>query len=106
MSVITNMVLVVGISDKETVGQVNAWCALHDVREQQFAPLDESAAGGVKVFTGEVWAMAGNFFPWQELAAALGSFGWLDPDRVVLVVDHEHEERMAVFWPTDRVAGQ
>lgn len=106
MSVVVDMVLFLGAGDDEAeaVGRLNAWCAEHG-RGQQFANLPGSAAGGFKGFASEVWAMAGNYFPWQDLVAALASFEWYDPDSVVLLVnaseyDYDHT---LIFRPGERL---
>ena len=71
MSVITDMVIYSSLGNDEAMARVNAWCAERDTRrQQQFAPLDVDAAGGNKVFTGQVWSMSGNY----------PSFGWHHPD--------------------------
>lgn len=97
MSVITDVLLITNFDEHDAVEMLNAWCRDHDGRQQQFARLNEDAAGGNKVFTSEMWAMAGNHFPWRELAAALPSFGWRWPEEVVLVVNYEHDEETHVF---------
>lgn len=97
MSVITDMVLFTEGWDDEAVARLNAWCAENDSRGQQFQPLDVDAASGVKVFTSKVWAMAGNHFRHEELAAALPSFGWRYPHHTILIVNYEHDECARVY---------
>lgn len=83
----------------EAMARLNVWCAENDPRQQQFAELDENAAGGNKVFTPSVWAMSGNYFPHEKLAPILGSFGWRDPDGVVLIVRSEHGDLVRIYRP-------
>jgi hypothetical protein len=97
MSVVTDMVLITRFAEHPSVERLNAWCHTNDGRQQQFTRLDEDAAGGIKVFTSETWAMAGNHFPWSDLAAALPTFGWRWPKEVVLIVNYEHDEETHVF---------
>jgi len=89
MSLVTDMVLYTAGNEPDAMRRLNEWCTEADDRHQQFAQLDEEAAGGDKVFTGEVWAMAGNYFPHADLADALPGFGWRYPRRVVLIIDPE-----------------
>lgn len=77
--------------DDEAMAKLNAWCAEHDTdRQQRFERLDVDAAGGVKVFTCEVWAMAGNYFPYEGLVEVFPSFGWRYPEDAILIVDDAH----------------
>lgn len=93
MSLITDMLIFASSHETAAMERLNAWCVEHDPdREQRFERLDTDPAGGTKWFTGEVWAMAGNYFRWWELIEAFPSFDWLDPDSVVLIVDHESED--------------
>jgi hypothetical protein len=78
--------------DDEAMARLNAWCVEHDDREQQFERLDTDAAGGTKVFTSQVWAMAGNYFPAEQLEDAFGSFGWLYPYDAVLLINDVHSD--------------
>ena len=104
MSLITDMVLTTW-HDDEAVARLNAWCAEHDTqRQQQFAKLNTDAAGGLKVFTGDIWAMAGNYFPWWELTQVFGSFGWYNPEKAVLIVEPEGEDGVLIFRGTDPAA--
>lgn len=96
MSVITDLVIF-STHDEDAMDRVNAWCVEHDHRQHQFAKLDTDAAGGGKVFTDDVWAMAGNYFPHEDLVEALPSFGWRYPQNVVLIVDHEHDDEVRVY---------
>lgn len=96
MSVITDMVIF-STHDDDAMERVNAWCAEHDHRQQQFVRLDTDAAGGYKVFTDDVWAMSGNYFPHEDLVDALPSFGWRYPENVVLIVDYEHDDAVRVY---------
>lgn len=94
MSVITDMVLIVPMSSRqsEAVDRLNAWCLEHDKRQQVFRRLDQgdsSVAGGTKWFFTGVYAMAGNHFPWWDLKEAFtkGEFGfdkgsllWIEPE--------------------------
>lgn len=89
MSHLTDMVIIASPIDDEAMARLNAWCATEDPRGQQFERLNTDAAGGTKIFTGTVWAMCGNHFPFQRLAEALPTFGWNIPGGVVLVVDVE-----------------
>jgi len=97
MSSITYMVIFMGLYESEAMTRLNAWCAQNDPGVQQFEPLDTDAAGGRKVFTASVWAMAGNYFDWERLAEALPTFGWNWPNEVVLIVDDEHGNAVQVF---------
>ncbi len=91
MSSITDMVIFAGAMDDEAMARLNAWCAERDTeRGQQFRKLDVDAAGGVKVFTSDVWAMAGNYFPYEDLVEALPTFGWMYPEDIVLLVDDDN----------------
>jgi hypothetical protein len=104
MSNITSMVLITGPGEEDAVAELNAWCREHDADcHQEFRRLDPDAAGGMKVLTVDVWAMAGNYFPWTDLVNALGEFEWHWPEDVVLVVDHEPTNQHAVFRVGDRV---
>jgi hypothetical protein len=96
MSSITRMVIYAASSEDEAMARLNAWCAEHDSRGQQFGRLDEDTAGGYKVFTSQVWAMAGNYFAHEDLVEVFGSFGWRYPRRAVLIVDDEHTEHSQV----------
>lgn len=98
MSHITNMVICTGgLGDREAMERLNAWCAEHDHRQQQFGELDIDAAGGWKVFNGAVWAMAGNYFPARELADEFPKFGWRYPDDAVLIVYEPDGDGCAVY---------
>jgi len=98
MSSITDMVIFTEIGDEEAMARLNAWCVEHDTeRHQKFERLDAHPAGGWKVFTPQVWAMAGNYFPWWELAEALPTFGWLTPATVVLVCQYHGDGVARVF---------
>ncbi len=101
MSSITKMVIYIGFRDEAAMARLNAWCAEHDTdREQQFEKLNMDAAGGMKVFTGQVWAMAGNYFPAEDLVEAFGSFGWLCPDDAILIVDDANRDDVEVHRAT------
>jgi hypothetical protein len=83
-------VLIADEADGDAIDRLNAWCLVADAgREQRFGSLDTEAAGGTKVFTPKVLAMAGNYFRWRELAESLPSFGWRFPSAVALCVDAE-----------------
>lgn len=92
MSVITDMVLFTESHEDEAVARLNAWCSENDYSNQEFSRLDTDAAGGRKVFTSQVWAMAGNHFRHEQLIEVLPSFGWRYPHHVVLIVNYEHED--------------
>ncbi|WP_213002666.1 hypothetical protein [Winogradskya consettensis] len=103
MSRITDMVLYVGSDlEDEAIGRLNAWCAKNDQsRRQQFVELDTDLAGGTKFSARQVWAMTGNFFPYEDLVEALPSFGWRHPEDVVLVVDDDEDyDGVKVHRPT------
>lgn len=91
MSYITKMVIYTAYDDA-AMARLNKWCAEHDEREQQFERLDMDAAGGTKVFTSQVWAMAGNYFAAEALAEVFPTFGWLYPEVAVLIIDDEHSD--------------
>lgn len=98
MSVITDLLLVTSLDERDAVERVNAWCRDNDSRKQEFAPVGTDEAGGNKVFCAHVWAMAGNYFRHEALAEVLPSFGWRNPAGVVLLVDYEHNDgRMQVY---------
>lgn len=92
MSSITRMVIVAAFGEVEAMARLNAWCVEHDDREQQFERLDTDAAGGTKVFTSQVWAMAGNYFAAEQLEDVFGSFGWHYPYDAVLLISDKHSE--------------
>lgn len=102
MGRVTDMVLYVGSDlEEEGIRNLNAWCAEHDeVRHQKFAELDKDAAGGQKFSAAQVWAMVGHFFPFDELAEALPSFGWRHPGDVLLIVDDEETDGVQVYRPS------
>lgn len=95
MSSITRMAIYTSYDDA-AMARLNKWCAEHDERDQQFERLDMDAAGGTKVFTGQVWAMAGNYFAAEDLVDAFGSFGWLYPECAILIVDDAHRDACRV----------
>lgn len=98
MSSITEMVIVTAFGEEEAMARLNAWCVEHDTeRHQTFERLNTEAAGGFKVFTSNVWAMAGNYFPWFDLAKALPDFAWLSPEDVVLVVRYHGGDETSVI---------
>lgn len=97
MSTISQMVLFTLGWDDEAVARLNEWCAANDERGQQFQELNADAAGGTKVFTSKVWAMAGNYFRHEMLAEVLPSFGWRYPHHTVLIVNYEHDECSRVY---------
>lgn len=93
MSLITDMLIFTSFDEDAAMKRLNAWCVEHDPeRTQRFERLDTDAAGGTKWFTGNVWAMAGNYFRHELLVEAFPSFGWRDPECVVLIVDHEGDD--------------
>lgn len=90
MSVIVDLVVLHDGSEDKAMAQLNAWCAENDTaRQQQFERIGTDEAGGNKVFCSEVWAMAGNHFPHYLLSEAFPSFGWLRPEKALLVINHE-----------------
>ncbi len=89
MSVITDMVIFTTFDEADAMGRLNEWHADGDDTRCWFTRLDTDAAGGPKVFTSGVWAMAGNYFPHRELIEAFPTFGWRSPAEVVLVVGYE-----------------
>lgn len=91
MSCITDMVIYTCHPETEAMAELNVWCATDDeARHQQFRPLDaEMVAGGTKVFTSYVWAMAGNYFRAEALAEMLPTFRWVAPETVVLIATTE-----------------
>ena len=102
MSLITDMLIFICHEEREAMERLQAWCVEHDPdRQQRFEKLDTDPAGGSKWFTAEVWAMAGNYFRWSELIEAFPSFGWRDPESVVLIVDHESNDHIRVIRPAD-----
>lgn len=113
MSSITDMVVFTGIDESEAMARLNAWCA-ENGEGQQFCQLDTGGAGGRKVFCSPVWAMAGNYFPHDQLAAVFSSFGWRWPQGVVLLLDYAHDddvrvvraapERDSPLWPAEEIA--
>lgn len=93
VSHIVKMVICTYFEEDRAMAQLNQWCRENDGRGQQFEQLGTETAGGTKVYTGQVWAMAGNYFPHEKLAEAFPTFDWLFP--VVLVAyspDHEGVE--------------
>jgi hypothetical protein len=101
MSSITDMIIFTSLPEHAAMGRLNAWCAEHDARQQQFQLLDGDQAGGAKVFTCDVWAMAGNYFPHRDLREAFPSFGWIYPESVILIVDDEHSDVSQVQRASD-----
>lgn len=98
LSLITDMVIVADLNEDEAMARLNAWCAENDEHRQQwFEQLDVDAAGGVKFYTGQVWAMSGNYFPHEKLAEAFPTFGWRYPDSVILIVNDEHFDASRVY---------
>lgn len=97
MSSRTDMVVITGGYEDEAIAKLNAWCAANDHREQQFEQLNTDAAGGSKVFTKQVWAMAGNYFPYEKLGAAFPGFGWRYPDDAIMIVNDEHGDRSEIY---------
>jgi hypothetical protein len=119
MSLISDMVIVTSTHEDEAMARLNAWCAANETRydddPQQFQrltmpaflKLDTDDAGGAKVFSGQVWAMSGNYVHWQRLAVALPTLGWRLPQSVVLIVDAEDSDApgLEVFRASDTPEG-
>jgi hypothetical protein len=101
MSVITDLLLVTTLDERDAVERVNAWCRDSDPRKQEFLSLGTDDAGGNKVFCAHVWAMSGNYFRHEALAEALPTFGWREPRGVVLVVDYEHNQGRVQVYRAD-----
>lgn len=103
MSAITDMLLLTSIdsADVDTdpnapILAMNTWCRKHaDGQEFKQITIARDATGGSKVFTTDVYACAGNYFPWEELIEALPSFGWDDysAETTVLIVKNQDVER-------------
>lgn len=96
MSVVTDMLLLsLEELDSLAVRRLNEWCK-KNAAGQTFKQIDTKGAGGCKVFTTNVYACAGNYFPWRELLKALPSFGWDDDFEAslsVLILQPENAER-------------
>lgn len=93
MSIITEMIIYTPQSEHEAMDRLNEWSEKADTeRGQRFEQLDVSGAGGTKFFTGDIWAMAGNHYPYEKLLEKMPSFGWTYPEDVVLIFNHENEE--------------
>jgi hypothetical protein len=93
VSSIAEMLVVCGPGEESGIDLLNAWCLArqHPDRPQTFKPIRTDGAGGAKVFTSQVLACAGNYFPWRELAEAFPSFPWRLPELTVLVIKFEVE---------------
>lgn len=101
MSVITDLLLVTSLDERDAVERVNAWCRDNDPRQQEFLPLDTDEAGGNKVFCAHVWAMAGNYVRHEALAEVLPTFGWRHPAGVMLLIQHEHHDGEVLAFRAD-----
>lgn len=100
MSVITEMVIYLDESEDEAMANLNDWCRENDtVRHQEFRFISgiPDEAGGSKYFTGEIWAMAGNHFPYKELIDAFPGFDWRQPEKTILIVNHENEDSLRLI---------
>lgn len=92
MSSITDIIITCSVSENEAIEDIHRWCRDHNrCDDQQFGRLDTKPAGGNKVFTTQVWAMAGNYFPWRELSEAFPKFRWNLPELAVMVMAHESD---------------
>lgn len=97
MSHITDMLLLTNEEPGSVpVRALNAWCKQHaDGQVFKRLKIERNAPGGHKVFTTEVYACAGNFFPWEKLLEVLPSFGWdsHSAEITALILQDEAVER-------------
>jgi hypothetical protein len=104
VSVITDMLLLTNEEpDSEPIVALNAWCAKHAngqifthiAIDDHDAEAKKRASGGGKVFCTNVYACAGNYFPWEKLVIALPSFGWdsYAAETTALILQDENVER-------------
>lgn len=95
MSYITQAVLVLGVLEEESsVQAVNAHLRKQG-HEQSFGRLDTSAAGGSKVYSGQVWAAAFNYVPSDDVRLAVKAARWHDPETVFLMLNEENDTSSA-----------
>lgn len=103
MSHITDMVLLTNEGpESEIIKRLNAWCREHG-DNQAFERITATNAGGRKVFCTNVYACAGNFFPWRDLLGAFRTFFGSDAagkyaaeTTVLILQDEDHEHWIAV----------
>jgi hypothetical protein len=89
MSLITDVVVVAMSREDDAIAYVNKHLTANDVREQQLAPLDMSAAGGGKVASSAVYAAAFNYVDVPDLRDALLAAPWRFPAWVTICIDGE-----------------
>lgn len=97
MSMINDMVIYTRSFETDAMLEVNRACKeIDSVRGQQFERISVTGAGGTKVFCSYIWAMAGNYFPFEELAARFNFFNWNDPEGVVLLINSERTREVTI----------
>lgn len=95
MSYITQAVLVLGVLEEESsVVMVNAHLQKSG-HEQSFKRLATSAAGGSKVYSGQIWAAAFNYVPSDDVRSAVKAARWEEPETVFLVLNEENDTSSA-----------
>jgi hypothetical protein len=85
MSLITEMVIYLPNSEDLAMSQLNRFSQeIDSVRHQVFELIPTGNAGGSKLFTGDIWAMAGNYYPVEDLINKIPSFSWTYPENFSL----------------------
>jgi hypothetical protein len=111
MSHITDMLVLTGEEpDSKPIKALNAWCEEH-ANGQVFNLISEKQiekAGGCKVFTTELYACAGNYFPWEKLIEVFHTFGWgpYTEEVTALILKNENVERWIGIHADGRSIGR
>lgn len=93
MSVICDYLIVTGMQEEEAMRALNL--SLHtadEARRQTFNEVNMDGAGGVKVYTDNVYAAAFNHFIPYDIDDCIAAAPWRYPDMVVVVMssgDHD-----------------
>lgn len=98
MSNVSSMLLMVCALERTAIEQLNEWCRERDTERQQvFEKIDMDECGGWKSFQQDVYACAGNHFPWRDLVESLPSFDWEFPENVVFALETDSELESYVY---------
>jgi hypothetical protein len=83
VSVITDVVIVAGIGERESLGYLNRWLAQNDPRGQQLKQVSLSEGGGNKATSVTTYAACFNFLDTGGFTGAIRSAPWHLPAVVV-----------------------
>jgi hypothetical protein len=98
-----DFILTTFMDEQEAMTRLNAWCKA--TTDEEFVQLATEKAGGWKVLTTDVWAMASKQLPAVGLRERLPTFGWDSPEHVRLqVYDGEETIVYAVHLVGRRVS--